>query len=56
MRALRSRMATALRSAIETLLTLIESLEEAPEEEEESKVTYLARSGRAQQAESSGGV
>lgn len=56
MRGLRSRLATALRSAIDTHLALIESLEEAPEEEKESKVTYLARtpSARARQAESNG--
>jgi cell division initiation protein len=52
MRGLRSRLAAALRSTIETHLALIESLEEAPGEEEESKVTYLARNW---QAESSGG-
>jgi cell division initiation protein len=58
MRGLRSRLATALRSSIETHLALIESLEEAPEEEEESKVTYLARTpaARNRQTESNGGV
>ena len=55
MRALRRRLATALRSSIETHLTLIDSLEQAPEEEEEGKVTYLARNARTRQVESSGG-
>ena len=54
MRGLRSRLATTLRSAIETHLTLIESLEGASQEEEEGKVAYLARSARDRQAESGG--
>ena len=55
---LRSRLATALRSVIETHLALIESLAQAPDEEEESKVTYLARTpaARDRQAESNGSV
>jgi len=57
MRGLRSRLATALRSVIETHLALIESLAQGSEEEE-SKVTYLARTpaARDRQAESNGGV
>ena len=57
MRGLRSRLATALRAAIESHLNLVDSLESAPDEEDPSadaKVTYLARGPGAGAADSSG--
>ena len=50
MRGLRTRLAEALRAAIDTHLALIESLEGDPAEVEESKVTYLARTAAAREA------
>ena len=46
MRGMRTRLAEALRSTIETHLGFVNSIEEASHEAEEDKVTYLARTSK----------
>jgi len=58
MRGLRTRLAAALRAAIETHLSLIDGLEEAPEEVDpvlEGKIAYLERPVAADRQTESGG-
>jgi len=50
MSGMRTRLAEALRTTLETHLTLVESLSQASLEETEAKVTYLARSPKARNA------
>jgi cell division initiation protein len=50
MRGMRSRLAEALRSTIETHLSMVDSIEEASHQDEEAKVTYLARTPAARDA------
>jgi hypothetical protein len=47
---MRSRLAEALRSTIETHLSMVNSIEEASHQDEEAKVTYLARTPAARDA------
>jgi len=58
MRGLRTRLAAALRTAIETHLSLVDGLEQAPEEVDpilEGKIAYLDQPAPAERASESGG-
>ncbi len=51
MRGMRTRLAQVLRATLETHLTLVDSIEEANhEDEDQAKVTYLARTPQARDA------